>query len=118
MKWIVAIAVAGAGLAAASQAFAADPTPDSVRGKQIYQYWCATCHAAEPKEGGRLLPGAASLTVKYKGEKPADLEKRDDLVEPYTMFVIRHGSEGMPSFRKTEISDRDMADIAAYLAHK
>jgi mono/diheme cytochrome c family protein len=117
MKWIASIAAFGS-LAVSSQALAADAIADTARGKQLYQYWCATCHAPDPREGGRLLPGTASLEVKYKGTKPADLEKRDDLVEPYTSFVIRHGSEGMPSFRKTEISDRDMADIAAYLNHK
>ncbi len=53
--------------------------------------------------------------VKYKGAKTPVLEERDDLIPAYTTYVIRHGSEGMPFFRRTEISDQDMNDIAAYL---
>ena len=84
-------------------------------GREKFDYWCAPCHAPGPRENGRLLPGTASLQAKYRGEKPGALEERTDLAAAYTTFVIRRGSEGMPFFRKTEISDRDMADIAAYL---
>ncbi len=86
------------------------------RGKEKFEYWCGTCHAGDPREGGRFLPGTASLMVKYKGERPAALEDRTDLLPPYIELVIRRGSEGMPFFRKTEISNSEMADIAAYLA--
>lgn len=115
MRVLAACLVAAvAGLA--SPALAAPAPANLAHGQQLFQYWCATCHAPDPREGGRLLPGTASLEVKYKGAKPAALEQRDDLVAPFTAFIIRRGSEGMPFFRKTEISDADMADIAAYLA--
>jgi mono/diheme cytochrome c family protein len=86
------------------------------RGKERYEYWCATCHAGDPREGGRYLPGTASLIAKYKGTRPGSLEERTDLTAPYVKLVIRRGSQGMPFFRKTEIPDAEMEDIAAYLA--
>lgn len=86
------------------------------RGQEKYDYWCATCHAGDPREGGRYLPGTASLNAKYKGERPGALADRTDLLPPYIKLVIRRGMEGMPFFRKTEISDAEMDDIAAYLS--
>lgn len=87
-----------------------------LRGMERYEYWCATCHGKETAENGRNRPGTASLIVKYGKERPGALEDRTDLLPPYTKLIIRRGTAGMPSFRKTEISDLDMEDIAAYLA--
>ncbi|PCJ39415.1 MAG: p-cresol methylhydroxylase [SAR86 cluster bacterium] len=84
-------------------------------GKEQFEYWCATCHSPNLYRGN-YLPGTASLLEKYNGQVPAALEQRTDLVAEYVKVVIRHGSEGMPSFRKTEISDSQMEDIAAYLS--
>lgn len=109
------VGIAFAALACGGLPVAADPT-QVARGKQVYDYWCGTCHAPDPREGGRLLPGTAALAVKYHGLKPAALEARDDLAPDFTKYVIRHGIKGMPFFRKTEISDQDMQAIAAYLA--
>ena len=109
------LALAGA---AAGTASAAQPAgPGSItRGQEKYEYWCATCHAGDPREGGRYLPGTASLNAKYKGERFGVLVDRTDLLPPYIKLVIRRGMEGMPFFRKTEISDAEMDDIAAYLS--
>jgi mono/diheme cytochrome c family protein len=116
MKPLVAmLIVGGAGLFAAPVLAAADPA-QVARGQQSFQYWCATCHSGVAGENGRPLPGTASLMVKYKGAKTPVLEERDDLVPIFVEQVIRHGSEGMPFFRKTEISESQMEDIAAYLA--
>jgi cbb3-type cytochrome c oxidase subunit III len=90
-------------------------TPETILGKEKYQYWCATCHAPGVFKRG-LLPGTASLAFKYDGALPAVLEHRSDLSREYVKYVIRNGSEGMPFFRKTEVSDREMEAIAAYLA--
>lgn len=87
------------------------------RGKATFSYWCASCHAGTVWENGRTLPGTSSLAVKYKGTSTsAVLEERTDLLPDYIKAVIRNGSKGMPTFRKTEISARDADDIAAYLA--
>jgi (+)-pinoresinol hydroxylase len=37
-------------------------------------------------------------------------------VPEFVAIFIRHGVDGMPTFRKTEISDAEMADIGAYLS--
>jgi (+)-pinoresinol hydroxylase len=113
------IAVLGAGIALSGMVSGAAMAADAAQlelGKEKYDYWCGTCHAAGPRENGRPLPGTASLQAKYGAERPAALEERTDLLPPYVSLVIRKGMEGMPFFRKTEISDAEMAAIAAYLS--
>ena len=61
-------------------------------------------------------PGSLALQRKYRGNVPAILEQRSDLPPAYITQVVRHGISFMPSFRKTEISDADLALLAAYLA--
>jgi mono/diheme cytochrome c family protein len=96
----------------ANPASSADP----VRGQKLFQNWCATCHSPDRRENGDYLPGTETLAKNYNGSKPAALEQRNDLTVEYVEMVIRHGTRAMPLFRKTEISDQDMHDIAAYLA--
>ena len=83
------------------------------RGDEVFQYWCAACHAAGPRH-----PGTQALESLYKGAKPAALEQRTDLVPELTRTFVRTGVSVMPPFRKTEISDADLAALAAYLAPK
>jgi mono/diheme cytochrome c family protein len=80
-------------------------------GRQVFTYWCAPCHAAGPKH-----PGTQALEALYKGSKPAPLEQRMDLVPTVTQTFVRTGVSVMPPFRKTEISDAELAALAAYLA--
>jgi len=84
-----------------------------MRGDEVFQYWCAACHAAGPRH-----PGTQALESLYKGAKPAALEQRTDLVPELTRTFVRTGVSVMPPFRKTEISDADLAALAAYLAPK
>ena len=97
---------------------AAEPVADAAAGKQVFQLRCAPCHGAgrggDP--GREMLPGTDALRIKYKGALPALLEQRSDLPEPVLRVYLRHGSWSMPAFRKTELSDVDIANIAAYLA--
>jgi mono/diheme cytochrome c family protein len=104
----------GAALLAATTAFGADAPGNVDRGKAAFDRNCVACHGAGTI-GGRLLPGTASLQAKYRGKEPAPLEQRTDLTAAYVMAVIRHGDEGMPFFRPTEVSNQDLRDIAAYL---
>jgi len=83
-------------------------------GKQVYDLWCAPCHAPGP----RKHPGTAALQVLYKGEKPAVLLERLDLTPEVVSFYVRNGVSIMPFFRKTEISDKDLADLAAYMTRR
>jgi mono/diheme cytochrome c family protein len=81
------------------------------RGKEVFAYWCAPCHAPGPRH-----PGTQALDVLYKGAKPAALEERTDLTPELTRAFVRTGVSVMPPFRKTEISDADLTALAAYLA--
>jgi mono/diheme cytochrome c family protein len=81
------------------------------RGKQVFDDWCAPCHAPGPRH-----PGTQALDVLYKGAKPGALEERTDLVPTITQTFVRAGVSVMPPFRKTEIGDADLAALAAYLA--
>jgi (+)-pinoresinol hydroxylase len=81
------------------------------RGKQVFDEWCAPCHAPGPRH-----PGTQALDVLYKGAKPGALEERTDLVPAITQTFVRTGVSVMPPFRKTEIGDADLAALAAYLA--
>ena len=85
---------------------------DATHGKAVYAHWCAPCHAP----GGRKHPGTSALEILYKGEKPAVLEQRLDLTPEYVATFVRNGVKIMPPFRKTEISDQDLADLGAYLS--
>jgi (+)-pinoresinol hydroxylase len=86
---------------------------DAARGNDVFQNWCAPCHAAGPRH-----PGTQALEALYKGAKPAPLEQRTDLVPELTRSFVRTGVSVMPPFRKTEISDADLEALAAYLAPK
>jgi len=80
-------------------------------GHQVFTTWCAPCHAPGPKH-----PGTQALEALYKGAKPAPLEQRTDLAPTITSTFVRSGVSVMPPFRKTEITDADLAALAAYLA--
>ncbi len=84
---------------------------DPVNGRQVYAYWCAACHGRGPGH-----PGTQSLEVKYRGQLvPPALEDRSDLSLTLTTQFVRHGVALMPPFRKTEISEAQLRDLAAYL---
>jgi mono/diheme cytochrome c family protein len=85
-------------------------TAAQARGKEVYDHWCAPCHAAGPGH-----PGTQSLEVKYRGELPAVLEDREDLSAEFVRTMVRGGILMMAPFRKTEVTDAELDDIAAYL---
>ena len=94
--------------ACAGSAVAADEATVEL-GKLTYERWCAICHAPG-------LPGAMALEAKYNGSKPALLDERTDLAPAVTKVVVRKGVSIMPFFRKTEVSDKELDALAAYLA--
>jgi mono/diheme cytochrome c family protein len=107
MKTAVSLVGALAAISGAAQA------QDAVRGNDVFQNWCAPCHAP-----GLRHPGTQALDALYKGAKPAALEQRTDLLPELTRAFVRTGVSVMPPFRKTEISDADLDALAAYLAPK
>ena len=111
-KASITLAVALALGAACSAGFAAPaqgPAP-AAAGKQVFDKWCAACHAAGPR-----MPGTASLAAKYGGSMPAALEERDNLNPAMVRYFVRHGILTMPPFRKTEITDAELDALGAYL---
>lgn len=108
MKNVRAGLIVAMSLIFAAQAFAAPDDSQIERGRKVYQKWCYPCHGP-----GADKPGTASLAA--RGQKPAVLEERTDLTPPMIKTFVRHGVLYMPTFRKTEISDADLAAISAYL---
>jgi mono/diheme cytochrome c family protein len=102
--WFAALLIASAAHAQESSV---------ARGSEVFEHWCAPCHAPGPRH-----PGTQALEALYKGAKPAALEQRTDLVPELTRSFVRTGVSVMPPFRKTEISDADLEALAAYLAPK
>jgi len=106
---VVVAFVAGAAFAVHAQ----DNAVLATQGQEVFERWCAACHAP-----GARHPGTQALESLYKGAKPAALEQRTDLVPELTRAFVRTGVSVMPPFRKTEISDTDLTALAAYLAPK
>lgn len=96
-----------------SIAQAAEPTAktSAQSGQTVYEYWCATCHAPGPGH-----PGTQSLQLKYGGKTPAVLLERTDLSPQAVAVFVRQGVLLMAPFRKTEISDAELAALSAYVA--
>jgi mono/diheme cytochrome c family protein len=100
------VLAAGLLLLGETDAEAADVAP----GKQIFQRYCAECHAP-----GFGHPGTQQLGW-TRGESRAVLEKRTDLQAAYVRLVVRQGLMEMPPFRPTEIDDAQLEQLANYLA--
>jgi mono/diheme cytochrome c family protein len=100
-----------AGLLTAPVTQAATPAAAPASGEQVYMRWCVHCHAA-----GRGNPGTQSLQVKYGGRVPAVLVERTDLTAEAIKVFVRQGVLSMPPFRKTEITDAELAVLATWMA--
>lgn len=111
------LAAIGAGfcLVAAGQQPAiakASPAPQA-DGKQVFDRWCASCHGDSIR-----APGTTALAAKYGKDMPAPLERRADLTPEVVGMFVRQGVSIMPPFRKTEISDAELAALGRYLSAK
>jgi len=80
-------------------------------GERVYQRWCVHCHSA-----GRGNPGTQSLQVKYGNKEPAVLLERTDLTPEFVALSLRQGVMSMPPFRKTEITDEELAAVSKWVA--
>jgi mono/diheme cytochrome c family protein len=77
------------GLGMVSVAFGAERN-----GEQVFHDTCYLCHTTGV---------SPSLT-----DQPLPFET--------LLYMVRHGSNGMPAFRPTEISDKELHNLADYLA--
>jgi mono/diheme cytochrome c family protein len=97
------------------------------QGYLVFNKWCSGCHAPDYAMAGdttkppelplpsRVALGTALLRQRYQGRVPAELERRTDLTGPVIGFYVRRGIDAMPPFRKTEITDPELATLVAYL---
>jgi (+)-pinoresinol hydroxylase len=116
-KLVRPLAAGAAGMLAmvgSSQVLAAGPAASvNAPGRVVYEKWCAPCHAP-----GIVHPGTHALMSKYPNSSRASgiITEWTDLPASYVRFMVRHGMSVMPQFRKTEISDAELNDLAAYVS--
>ena len=79
-------------------------------GKTLYELYCIACHDQGPGH-----PGTMRLQERV-GEEQAALLDRDNLPPEYVKLVVREGFKLMPPFRPSEISDRQLDELAAYIS--
>lgn len=94
---------------AAVAQFAKGETP----GQEVFNRNCAACHA-----DGVKFAGTMALAAKYDGSIPAALEQRTDLTPEIVRYFVRNGVSIMPGYRKSQITDKELDDLAAYLSKK
>jgi mono/diheme cytochrome c family protein len=77
-------------------------------GEAIYRDRCIYCH----DRGG----WATRVLAKRVPAAEAQLTSRKDLPAEYTRQVVRRGIGSMPAFTPTDLSDREIAVVAEWLA--
>lgn len=86
-------------------------------GKQVFDRHCVACHGAGVGfPPFAELPGTEALRVRYKGAVPALLTERTDLTPELVAYFVRNGVSVMAPYRKTEISDAQLAALGKYLS--
>ncbi|AXX92851.1 cytochrome c [Malaciobacter molluscorum LMG 25693] len=96
----------------AATSLLASNSTDYTKGKQVFDKWCVHCH-------GIGMPATNALRIVYKETNISPvLEQRKDLDAEFVKFIVRHGRYSMPFFRKTEINDEQLKNLALYLSTK
>lgn len=85
-------------------------TPQQEQGRRAYNHICVYCHSPGVWGTNRL--------AKRVDKDHAVLENRTDLSAEVIQTVVRTGIGSMPPLRKSELSDADLAAVAAYLTRK
>jgi mono/diheme cytochrome c family protein len=99
-----------AALATETRAQSPSDAKPTAPGQVVYERWCAPCHAPGPGH-----PGTQSLQLKYGGKAPAVLLERTDLSAQAVAVFVRQGVLMMAPFRKTEITDAELAALTAFV---
>ena len=79
-------------------------------GRTLFEMHCIACH-----DRGSGHPGTMRLQERV-GEEQAALLDRDNLPPEYIKLVVREGFKLMPPFRPSEITDRQLDELAAYIS--
>lgn len=101
---LIAAVLCGAGAARADGVPAVAAAPD---GKTLFTRHCGVCH----------LPGGTGtfMLERRLGKEQALLDERANLAAPYVVTIARNGIMSMPRFTRAELTDAELAAIAAYL---
>ncbi|MEO6339989.1 MAG: cytochrome c [Caulobacteraceae bacterium] len=76
-------------------------------GKALFDGTCGYCHGAR---------GHATVLLRRRlGEASAVIAERNNLTPAYIKVAVRHGVMSMPWYRRSELSDDDLAAITDYL---
>jgi mono/diheme cytochrome c family protein len=105
MSRIVLITLAAALVAGAASAQTL--TPGQTKGKALFDGACIYCHSPTGH--------ATGLLRRRLGDKDALLAERTNLLAPYIRIAVRRGVMSMPTYRRSELSDADLASITEYL---
>lgn len=85
-------------------------------GRVVFEHQCAPCHGAgHGTDGAPVLPAVAALQRRYNGDPSPLLELRPEIEADYVRLFVRNGVGAMPAFRKSELTDTQVDQIAAYL---
>lgn len=112
----------GASALAAQKEKAAPASADVLnQGQAVYKQWCVDCHGPLPPPGmggpGMGFPPAGTLVLekRYKGKIPSVLTERTNLTDQYIRYMVRNGLGIMPPTRKSEVTDKELDALVAYL---
>jgi mono/diheme cytochrome c family protein len=86
-------------------ALASEPEVD---GKVLFEHKCAMCHGRDGMGTG--------LLARRMNPAIAELEKRDNLGAAFVTQAARLGIGNMPPITRGDVSDAQLARIAAYLS--
>jgi|GEM_PF-1928163 len=92
---------------AATSASAQALTDSQAKGKALFDGTCVYCHGPQGH--------ATGLLRRRLGDKDALLAERTNLTGPYIHIAVRRGVMSMPTYRRSELSDADLAAITDYL---
>ena len=109
ISWLL---VAYISLACSAHTLAEATLVSENQGAQLYMHWCIHCHSPAP-----FAAGTSRLKFARPGVSPVLME-RDDLDAQYVSTVVRNGLGAMPSFRRTEITEQELAAITRFLTNQ
>ncbi|OJW76185.1 MAG: hypothetical protein BGO57_13905 [Sphingomonadales bacterium 63-6] len=106
-----------AGMALASSAWsetsrvpAENGAKKAAKPEVTYLQHCGMCHLP----GGT---GTRMLRLRL-GEEGSLLAERNDLPGEYVEYVVRHGINSMPPITRADVTDKELAEIVAYLTRQ
>jgi len=90
---IVGLAAVGAAVATTPPAIEPPPSATPRPPETVYKQTCGYCHGAN-----------VGPVIRGRGLEPDAIK-----------YMVRHGLNGMPAFRPTEISDAELAAVAEWI---